>query len=150
MPQSLARILIHLVFSTAQRRPLLHQPVRGELHAYLAAVLRDNGCLVVQIGGVEDHVHLLFGLSRTLSLAQVVEMLKTSSCKWLKIRDPALAHFRWQAGYGAFSVSQPSVAGLVSYIRGQEDHHRTHSFREELLAILQRSRVPYDERYLWD
>jgi putative transposase len=150
MPQSLSRVLVHLIFSTKNRAAVLTPDVRGELHPYLAVVLRDNDCPALQVGGVEDHVHLLFGLSRTLSIAQVVEMVKTSSSKWLKTKARGLAKFHWQAGYGAFSVSQSAAETTIRYIRDQEAHHRKASFQDEYRKILKRYQVPYDERYVWD
>ena len=150
MPQSLSRILVHLVFSTKERARLLSPATQNELHPYLAVVLRDNGCPALQVGGVDDHVHLLFGLSRTLSIGQVVEIVKTSSSKWLKTKGPELAEFHWQGGYGAFSVSQSNADEVVRYIQSQETHHRTQTFQEEFRKFLERYQVAYDERYVWD
>jgi putative transposase len=150
MGQSLARILVHIVFSTHGRQPLLHEPLRTELHAYLHGILSECGCEPLQIGGVEDHVHLLFALGRTVSTSHLVEALKTGSSKWLKQRAPDLGHFKWQAGYGAFSVGQRDLPALVSYIRGQDEHHRTRRYSDEVRALLRRSGVSYDERYLWE
>src|SRR5437764_12391877 len=104
MPQSLSRILVHLIFSTKDRAPALTPEIRAELHPYLAVVLREDDCPSLQVGGAEDHVHLLFGLSRTRTVAQVVEKVKTSSSKWIKTKDMAFSEFHWQSGYGAFSV----------------------------------------------
>lgn len=112
MPQSLSRILVHLVFSTKNREPVLSSALRGELHPYLAGTLDQIDCPALRVGGVEDHVHLLFGLSRTRTIAEIVETVKTASSKWIKSKDARLASFHWQAGYAAFSVSQ-SDADLV-------------------------------------
>jgi REP element-mobilizing transposase RayT len=114
MPQSLARVLVHLVFSTKHRAPLLAPEIRTELHPYLSAVLNNDGCTSLRVGGVEDHAHLLFALSRTRTISQVVENLKTSSSKWLKTKGPGLANFHWQNGYGIFSVSQSHADGWSS------------------------------------
>ena len=150
MPQSLSRVLVHMIFSTKNREPFLLPEIRAELHPYLSAVLSDNGCPSLQVGGVEDHVHLLFGLSRTLTIAQLVEALKTSSSKWLKTKGTALASFYWQVGYGAFSVSQSDAEAVIRYIQGQEEHHRKITFKDEYRKFLQRYQVPYDENYVWD
>jgi putative transposase len=150
MPQSLARVLVHLVFSTKGREPFLSPGIRTELHPYLAVVLTNDGCPSLQVGGVEDHVHLLFGLSRTRTIAQVVENVKTSSSRWLKTKGPALADFHWQNGYGAFSVSQSLADEVVDYIRRQEEHHRTRTFQEEYRRLLERYGIEFDERYVWD
>ncbi|HKI00702.1 MAG TPA: IS200/IS605 family transposase [Thermoanaerobaculia bacterium] len=150
MPQSLSRILVHLIFSTKNRLPFLVPEIRTELHPYLSTVLSDNGCPSLQVGGVEDHVHLLFGLSRTLTVAQVVETVKTSSSKWLKTKGSALGSFYWQVGYGAFSVSQSDADAVVRYIQDQERHHRNTTFQDEYRKFLHRYQVPYDENYVWD
>jgi len=150
MPQSLSRILIHLIFSTKDRAPVLIPGIRTELHPYLAVVLRENDCPSLKVGGVEDHVHLLFGLSRTLTVAKVVETVKTSSSKWIKTKGTEFASFHWQGGYGAFSVSQSDANTVVRYIENQEEHHRKMTFQEEFRKFLERYQVPYDERYVWD
>jgi putative transposase len=150
MPQSLARILVHLIFSTKNRDPVLNPEVRAELHPYLADVLREDGCPSLQVGGVEDHVHLLLGLSRTRTVAQVVENVKTSSSKWMKIQGAAFSEFHWQAGYGAFSVSQSNADAVILYIRNQEEHHRKMTFQEEYRRFLKMYQVAYNEEYVWD
>jgi putative transposase len=150
MPQSLSRVLVHLVFSTKNREPLLSPAVRAELFPYLSVVLNNDGCPSLRVGGVADHVHLLFGLSRTRTQAQVVENVKTCSSKWVKTRDPALAHFHWQAGYGAFSVSPPEAEKVIEYIARQEEHHRDATFQDEYRGLLLRDGVEWDERYVWD
>ena len=150
MSQSLARILVHLIFSTKNRDPVLTPEIRAELQPYLAVVLREDDCPSLQVGGVEDHVHLLFGLSRTRTVAQVVENVKTSSSKWIKTKGPAFAEFHWQAGYGVFSVSQSSVDAVIQYIQNQEEHHRKMTFQEEYRRFLKMYQVAYDEKYVWD
>jgi putative transposase len=153
MPQSLSYLLIHVVFSTKDRAPALAVAVRPALHAYLATVARNAGCECYRVGGVADHVHMAIRLSRTATIAQLVENLKTSSSKWLKTQtpqSPALASFAWQQGYGAFSVGPSDLEALRAYIDTQEEHHRTRTFQEEYRAFLKRYGVEYDERYLWD
>jgi len=121
MPQSLSSLLTHLVFSTKNRERWLEESVSKELHPYLAGVLNNIGCPSVQLGGVRDHVHLFYRLSRTKSVAEVVENVKTSSSKWIKTKGPALAGFCWQSGYGAFSVSQSDALAVITYIQRQHD-----------------------------
>lgn len=150
MPQSLSRILVHLIFSTKNRDPVLTPEIRAELHPYLAVVLREDGCPALQVGGVEDHVHALFGLSRTRTVAQVVETVKTSSSKWLKTKGTAFASFHWQTGYGAFSVSQSNAGAVVRYIQNQAEHHQKVTFQEEYRRFLKRYQIAYDESYVWD
>ena len=150
MPQSLSRILTHLVFSTKHRVPNLTPDIQRELHPYLAGVLDNIECPALRVGGVDDHVHLFFGLSRTMSIAEVVEKVKTSSSKWLKTKSPALQEFHWQQGYGAFSVSQSDADAVITYVREQARHHQKMTFQEEYRKLLEKYQVPYDEKYVWD
>ncbi|MBX7105752.1 MAG: transposase [Gemmataceae bacterium] len=150
MPQSLARVLVHLVFSTKNRTPILTPAVCTELHPYMAGTLTQNGCPSLRVGGVEDHVHLLFGLSRTLSLAQAVELVKTSLSKWIKTQGRAFEEFHWQHGYGAFSVSPSRADEVVRYIDQQPEHHSKQMFEDEFRLLLQKHDIEFDERYVWD
>jgi REP element-mobilizing transposase RayT len=147
MPQSLAFVLIHVVFSTKDRAPLLDVSFRPALYAYLATVARNAECECYRVGGVEDHVHLAVRLSRTANVAKLVEELKSSSSKWLKTQSSELSKFAWQRGYGAFSVGP---AELDALIRSQEAHHRKQSFQDELRVFLKKYGMECDERYLWD
>lgn len=150
VPQSLANVLIHIVFSTKLRAPMLSKEIRQELHSYMVGIARNNGCSPVQIGGVEDHVHLLISLSRTITIAQLVEHLKTGSSKWLKEKGPALKDFAWQAGYGVFSVSPAQANEAIRYVQSQEAHHQKLTFQEEFRSLMAEAGVEIDERYVWD
>ena len=149
MPQSLAHILLHLVFSTKDREPFIDAAVREDLHAFLAGVARTAGAECLRVGGTADHVHLAVHLPRTLTVAQLMEDLKTPSSKWMKEHTPWSA-FAWQRGYSAFSVSPNDVEALVHYIGNQEEHHRTRTFQDEYRAFLKKYNVEYNERYAWD
>lgn len=150
MPQSLARLHVHLIFSTKHRERCLTDTVRASLHAYMATVLHNYDCPAVLINSVEDHVHILFELARTVSVSQAVEEVKKSSSKWIKTQGSEFAGFSWQAGYGAFAVSESNVSAVRDYIADQQEHHRKKSFQEEYRAFLERHRVAFDERYVWD
>ena len=150
MPQSLARLHVHLVFSTKNRERYITDGVREALHAYMASVLQNLGCAPVLINSVEDHVHILFDLSRTVSISQAVEDVKKSSSKWIKTQGPEFAGFAWQSGYGAFAVSESNVEMVREYIARQQEHHRKTTFQEEYRLFLERHRVVFDERYVWD
>lgn len=150
MPQSLARLHVHLVFSTKNREPFISDIVRAPLHAYMATVLQNLGCTPVLINSVEDHAHLLFDLSRTVSISQAVEDVKKASSKWIKTQGPEFAGFAWQSGYGAFAVSESNVEAVREYIAHQREHHRKKSFQEEYRQFLERHRIVFDERYVWD
>jgi REP element-mobilizing transposase RayT len=150
MPQSLSLVIIHVTFSTKDRVPCLGASVRPALHAYLSTVARNAGCECYRAGGVADHVHLAVRLARTLSIAGLIEELKTSSSKWLKSQHESLKHFAWQRGYGAFSVGPSDLPAVVKYIDYQEEHHRTRTLQEEYRALLTKYGIEFDERYLWD
>ena len=150
MPQSLARLPIHLVFSTKNRERLITDAVRESLHAYMATVLDNLGCHAHLINSVEDHVHILFELSRTVAVSQAVEEVKKASSKWIKTQGADLSGFAWQAGYGAFAVSESNVPAVREYIARQREHHRVQSFQGEYRAFLERHRMAFDERYVWD
>ena len=150
MPQSLARNLIHLIFSTKNRVPILLKPIRADLHKYMAGILQEWDSPGIIVGSVSDHAHLLFCLSKNHSLSKLVEQVKTGSSKWIKTQGERYSAFHWQAGYGAFSVSQSNAGRVETYITNQEEHHRTRNFQDELRAFLKRHQVEFDERYVWD
>lgn len=151
MPQSLAQIYVHLVFSTKDRRPFLDDcETRSRTHAYLSGGCREQGCPSVIIGGPSYHVHVLLRLGKSTSISNLVRELKKESSKWIKSEFPSLQAFQWQAGYGAFSVSPSHVDALVSYIRNQEEHHRVESFQDEFRRLCAKYDVALDERYVWD
>jgi putative transposase len=151
MPQSLANVLVHIVFSTKQRCPFLRNAdLRDQMHRYLAGVSKNLECPAAIVGGTEDHVHLLGRQGRTIALADWIKELKRVSSIWIKTEDPSLGDFQWQAGYGAFSVSQSQCPRVQRYIGAQEEHHRRFSFQEEFRRLLERHGVEFDERYVWD
>ncbi len=150
MPQSLARNLIHLVFSTKERRPDLEDGVREELHRYACGILSGLESPALVINSVPDHIHVLFNLHRTKALAGAVMELKRGTSKWIKTKGAQFALFQWQNGYGAFSIGQSTVAEVSDYIRAQSEHHRERSFQDEFRRLLQRYEIQFDERYVWD
>lgn len=150
MSQSLSKMWSHVIFSTKDRYPFLSKlEIREQLHSYVAGILREHDCPTLIVGGVADHVHSLFALSKNHSIAEIMYEVKRSSSKWIKRQEPMLGKFHWQSGYGAFSVSQSHVEHVRRYIAGQERHHRKHTFQDELREFLRRYEVEYDERYLW-
>jgi putative transposase len=151
MPQSLAKVFVHIIFSTKHRQPfLVDKNVRSEMHAYLGGTCNALGSTVVTVGGFTDHVHILCLLSRNLSLAKFVGDLKRGSSKWIKTKGRQLTKFAWQNGYGAFSVSQSDIERVKEYVAGQEDHHRKKTFQDEYRIFLTEYELEYDERYVWD
>lgn len=150
MPQSLSKVIVHIIFSTKDREPWLGLDVRPRMHAYLATVCRDLGTEVVRVGGVADHVHIVTTLPRTVSQAQLIEQIKKVSSKWIKTLDARYRSFFWQRGYGAFSVSPSQLEAVLEYVDTQQEHHRTRIFQEEYRELLRRHGVDFDERYVWD
>lgn len=152
MPQSIAKVAIHLVFSTKNRKPWLRpDQLRNELYAYMATILRDEvDSPAIIINGVEDHVHALCLLSRKFAIMKVVQISKTETAKWLKKQAVELKDFAWQSGYGAFGVSESNIEQVSEYIRSQVDHHRRMTFQDELRALCERHGITLDERYAWD
>ena len=151
MPQSLSRVVVHLVFSTKNRTPWLHEAaLREEFYKYMGGILVNIECPPVLIGGVEDHVHVLCNLSRKLAIMNLVEEIKTEPSKWLKTKRPDLSEFHWQACYGVFSVSQSNVEAVKAYIANQAEHHKKMSFQDEYRKLCERHGINIDEKYVWD
>jgi putative transposase len=150
MSQSLSRVIVHIIFSTKNREPVLDTAIRPRMHAYLATIGRDNGCEVYRVGGVADHVHIATTLPRTLSQSELIELLKVHSSRWIKEQSALHSSFAWQRGYGAFSVSPSQLESVVHYIEAQDEHHKTMTFQEEYRRFLDKHGIAYDERYVWD
>jgi REP element-mobilizing transposase RayT len=151
MPQSLSNVLVHIIFSTKERHPFLADPdLRRATHKYLAEVSTQLHCPAVKVGGVEDHVHILARQARTITVADWVKELKRTSSLWIKEVPGGPKVFRWQSGYGAFSVGQSQSKAVCAYITGQEEHHRTVSYQDEFRSLLQSHGVNYDESHVWD
>src|SRR5260370_37538023 len=149
MGESLAKVYVHLVFSTKNRQPLLLDPdIRGQCHAYLAGACKARGSPSLIVGGGADHVHILCMLARDEAISVLIREVKRESSKALKVKG--LSSFYWQAGYGAFSVSPAHVAALKEYIRNQDAHHKKVSFQDEFRRLLRKYGVEWGERYVWD
>ena len=147
MAQTLTNLLMHVVFSTKNREPMISADLKPSLLAYIGGIIRELDGKLLAADGTSDHVHLLMRLPPKLSLADGLRVIKTKSSRWAR---EAHARFQWQAGYAAFSVSQSNVAAVARYVRDQEKHHRRISFQEELRAFLKKHKIEYDERYLWE
>ncbi|MCA9212412.1 MAG: transposase [Planctomycetales bacterium] len=152
MPQSLAKVHVHLVYSTKERKPWLrHENLRKQLCAYKATILRNTvDSPATIINGVEDHIHILCLLSRKFAIKDVVKYAKTETTKWIKKQSEQLESFQWQAGYGAFSVSESNVPRVRDYIACQQEHHKRITFKDEFRRLCQRHGVEIDEQYVWD
>jgi REP element-mobilizing transposase RayT len=140
----------HCIFSTKERRPIITAALRERLWPFMGGIARQNKMTAVEIGGVEDHVHILLALPSTIAIAKALQLIKGGSSKWVHDSFPEHRLFGSQTKYGAFSVSVSQLDKIVSYIKDQENHHRKMTFKEEFVALLQKHRIQYDERYLWD
>ncbi len=147
MPSTYLSLHYHIVFSTKNREAIIAPPWAPRLHEYLGGIIRGMDALPEAIGGVADHVHLLVGLKSTHCLADFMRDLKKASSLWVR-DEMKVSDFAWQAGYAAFTVSATARESVRQYIANQEEHHRTQTFREELIAFLERAGVEYDPKYL--
>ena len=150
MPQSLAKVYLHLIFSTKNREPILPDAWREELFRVLGGAANSLGCQSILVGGAADHVHHLFQLGRTISMADAIGKIKSNSSLWVNQTRGLSNHFNWQAGYAVFSISESVLENVREYIRNQEEHHKSRSFQDEVREWLTKYRVEYDERYVWD
>ena len=146
MSHTCANILLHLIFSTHERRPTIKPDFRGDLFAYLGGIVREMNGTALNVNGMPDHVHMLVRIRATQSAAEIARVVKANSSRWVRERAP---NFAWQTGYGVFSVSDSSVPAVTRYIADQEEHHKTHSFQDEFRAFLAKNGIAVDEKYIW-
>ena len=150
MPHTFASLLFHCAFSTKERRPWLTQEVRERLWPFMGGIARKKGFVALQVGGTDDHVHLLLSLPTNVDVAKAVQLVKAESSGWVSATFPQLRDFQWQEGYGAFSVSISHKADTVAYIANQSEHHRRKTFKEEFIEFLSRHEIEYDESRIWE
>ena len=150
MGHTYSNLLSHVIFGTKDRRPFIHESLRQRLYEYLAGVARHEFGRALAIGGTENHVHGLLSLRTDVSPAEVVRKWKSLSSGWVHKTFPSDQAFRWQSGYGAFSVSESMSRRVARYIDGQQEHHRQQTFEEEFVELLKRHRVQYDPERVWD
>ncbi len=142
-------LLVHFVWSTKDREPLIRSEWQDRMYGYLGGILEAKRGVLLCAGGVADHVHLLTSLPSTISLADTVNVLKSNSSRWIHETFPNAKSFAWQEKYGAFSVSRSSQSAVEAYIRQQEVHHRARSFQDEFHALLEKHGIHYDEKFIW-
>jgi REP element-mobilizing transposase RayT len=150
MSQSLSNLVVHLVFSTKGRRQLLRDEDRGEVHAYIAGILKNLDSPLIEINSVREHIHILFAQSKNQAPAKIIEQVKSASSGWIKKQHASYADFAWQTGYGEFSVSPMHVDAVRQYIRNQPAHHKQEDFQTEFRRFCEKNCKPLDERYAWD
>ncbi len=150
MSQSLSKLYVHAVFHIKYNSPEIRRQDKDELYAYMGSIIKDNQAVPIIINGVENHVHILFVLSKNVALAKMMEEIKRHSSRWIKTKGNYYSQFAWQGGYGGFSVSPSLHDKTKRYIRNQEEHHGKRTFKEEYLMFLKEYGIGYDERYLWE
>ena len=148
MATTFSNLLYHIVYSTKDRIPLIDGDLREPLYEYIGGIIRGERGILLEIGGVPDHVHLLAKFKTDIAVSMMVQKIKGKSSGWVNERSSRTERFEWQAGYGIFSVSESLVDKVRRYIRNQEEHHKKVSFKDELISLLKKNGIPYDERYL--
>ena len=148
MANTYTSVRLHVVFSTKNRERWITPEIEQNVWRYIGGICRTHGVTALQIGGVEDHLHLLIGLPPTIALSEWMRRLKGESSKWISEQWPPMKAFSWQDGYGAFSVGQSQVADTIRYITLQREHHAKVSFEEEYRKFVTLHDLPVDERYL--
>jgi len=141
-------VILHLIFSTKDREPLITPEIRNDLFAYLGGIIRELKGTALIVNGTSDHVHLLVRIRPVHAVAQIARLIKANSSKW--VHEKWNTRFAWQTGYGAFSVSESNVSVVSQYIAEQEEHHKKHTFQQEYVAFLRKNKIPCDERYIWE
>jgi REP-associated tyrosine transposase len=150
VPSTYTNLLYHIVFSTKDRIPLITNELQEELYCYIGGIIRAEGGVQLEIGGMTDHIHILAKIKPAISVSEMLAKIKANSSKWANDHKMKMRKFGWQEGYAAFSVSESQVISVREYIRNQKEHHREQTFQEEFIALLERHGIEYDPRYLWD
>ena len=150
MAQSLSKILLHIVFSTKNRADIIPESVLKDLHSYIAGICRNNNSEAFRVGGTENHIHISCSLPRTMTVSELLEEIKKTSSKWMKSQENVSNNFSWQSGYGVFSLRQSNLDVLIKYIDNQKEHHKKKSYKEEFIDFLEKYKIEYNEKYLWD
>lgn len=149
MANTLTDLIYHIVFSTKNRSPIIHSGLQEKLYSYIAGIAKRQEALVIQIGGVSDHVHIVLQLKPTHKLSEVIQKIKGHSSKWINKQNNTTTKFQWQEGYGVFTVSASQKPLVIQYVKEQEKHHKKVTFKDELVMFLKRHHIEYDEKYIW-
>ena len=143
-------LVFHIVYSTKYRKPIIDPIWQDDLYGYIGGIIREHKGVLLKIGGIADHVHLMAKLSPTLAISDLLRVVKANSSKWVNQRSEIKRKFEWQPGYGAFSVSESQIPVVANYIANQEEHHRRQTFEEEFISILKRHNIEYDPQYVFE
>jgi putative transposase len=147
MPHTYTNLLVHIVFATKERYRFIQPEFEQRLYEYIGGTIRAMKGICLEIGGDEEHVHILTKLKPTLNVSRFLEDLKPSVTKWA--RSVIHPKFEWQDGYGAFSVGESQVPAVRRYIQNQKEHHKVQTFDEEFMEMLGSAGIEFEERYLW-
>ncbi len=150
MPQSLVKNYVHIIFSTKHRNDFIDENIETQLFSYISSICKDFESPAIQIGGTDNHIHILCLLSRKIALMKLVQEVKAHSSKWIKTKSKKYEDFFWQDGYGAFSVSPNNILTVINYIKNQREHHKEFDFKTEVINYYKKYKMEYDEKYLWD
>jgi len=150
MASTFTSLTYHVVFSTRYRRNIITPDFQKDLYQYMGGIIRAHKGVLLEIGGMPDHVHLLAGFSPTIAVSDMIRLIKTNASKWANERPDRIDRFEWQTGYAAFTVSQSQEPVVRRYIQNQEQHHRTRTFRDELLTLLKKHNLEFEERYVFE
>jgi len=149
MGSTLTELIYHVVFSTKDRKPMINSNMCDELYLYIGGIIIKHDAVLLQIGGIEDHLHIVIKLKPTHKLSELMQKIKGSSSKWMNKKFGSAIKFGWQDGYGAFTVSESQCSTVIKYVENQEKHHKTITFKDEFIQFLKRHKIEYDEKILW-
>jgi putative transposase len=150
MPQSLFKMLAHIVFSTKNRADLIAPEIENGLFGYMHGIIENNNAKLIIANGTANHVHLLISLPKKIDISELIGDIKRDSSMWIKKQDSRFGNFYWQKGYGAFSIGQSQVEVVENYIKRQKTHHAQQDFKDEFRLLLKKYEIEYDERYVWE
>ena len=150
MASTLTNLLYHIVYSTKHREPWIIPSLCDDLYDYIGGIIRGEGGVLLAIGGITDHIHIVARFKTEPSVAQMIKTIKAKSSKWVNELPGRVDRFSWQIGYGAFTVSASQLPKVIRYVQNQEEHHRKTTFQEEFISLLKKHKIEYDERFLWD
>ncbi len=150
MAGTYTNILTHIIFSTKNRSQIITDTYKIRLYNYIGGIIRHEGAILLEIGGTKDHVHIVIKTKAIHSIATITQKIKSNSSKWVNDNKLIGDKFSWQSGYGAFSISESQIYKVRNYVATQEEHHKNRDFKEELILLLKKHKIEYEEKYLFD
>ena len=150
MANTFTQLHIHIVFSVRHRASIIRDEWREDLHRYIAGIVQNKGHKMLAINSMPDHIHIFIGLKPDVAVSDIVRDMKANSSRWINEEKRTVGRFEWQEGYDAFSYAHSQVGDVIAYVRNQQEHLRTKTFREEYIEFLHQVGVPYDPKYVFD